>query len=106
MTEVPLSEHDNAVKGIPIGSNRSVVPHIHFATGSVVTLVGRECPSIERASDEDIAIGPIAIDGSDSGRLSLRQGRAAAMASSACPVVNPTPARNRPGDALRSTGSR
>src|SRR5712692_9705846 len=34
-------------QGIPVGSNRSAVRHIHFATGSVATLVGRECPSIE-----------------------------------------------------------
>src|SRR5260370_12871131 len=27
-------------QGIPVGSNRSAVRHIHFATGSVVTLVG------------------------------------------------------------------
>jgi hypothetical protein len=31
-------------QGIPVGSNRSAVRHIHFATGSVATLVGRECP--------------------------------------------------------------
>src|SRR5437660_5117749 len=34
-------------QGIPVGSNRSAVRRIHFATGSVATLVGRECPSIE-----------------------------------------------------------
>src|SRR5467141_2721914 len=34
-------------QGIPVGSNRSAVRHIHFAKGSVATLVGRECPSIE-----------------------------------------------------------
>src|SRR5258705_10728522 len=34
-------------QGIPVGSNRSAVRHIHFATGSAATLVGRECPSIE-----------------------------------------------------------
>ena len=34
-------------QGIPVGSSRSAVRRIHFATGSVATLVGRECPSIE-----------------------------------------------------------
>src|SRR5260221_10006781 len=34
-------------QGIPVGSNRSAVRRIHFATGSVATLVGRECPPIE-----------------------------------------------------------
>src|SRR5258707_4709379 len=34
-------------QGIPVGSNRSAVRHIHYATGSVATLVGRECPLIE-----------------------------------------------------------
>src|SRR5258708_21074306 len=34
-------------QGIPVGSNRSAVRRIHFATGSVATLVGRECPLIE-----------------------------------------------------------
>src|SRR5260370_9110221 len=34
-------------QGIPVGSNRSAVRRIHFATGSVAPLVGREGPSIE-----------------------------------------------------------
>jgi hypothetical protein len=47
MTEVPLSEHDDVVKAFPSDRTDQSFGTSIFATGSVVTLVGRECPSIE-----------------------------------------------------------
>jgi hypothetical protein len=47
VTKMPLAEHNNVVKALPVGSSRSAVQHIRFTMGSAATSVDHEYPLIE-----------------------------------------------------------
>jgi hypothetical protein len=56
-------------RGIPVGSNRSVVQHIHFAKGSAVRRSVANAYRSESA-DKDLTIGPVPITNEIAGSLS------------------------------------
>jgi hypothetical protein len=58
MTQVPFSEYDDVVKGIPGGSSQSNAPHSHSARVSVAISGDRECAE---AADEHVAIAGIPV---------------------------------------------